>query len=208
MDKRSARLLRSRPELVELEVATTRERILDVAENHFRRIGFRKTTVADIAGCLGMSTGNIYRFFPSRMAIDASVCGRFFMEFIQAVKSTACVCGSAQTKLEKTLTLLHQMRKTTFVEEKRVHELMAAAAGENWAIYKAHNDEVVTILRTIVMDGIVSGEFEVQDPGREARNVMTAFTPFYHPVLVEQEVREGNDTEAGLRDQIAFLIKL
>jgi AcrR family transcriptional regulator len=193
--------------VVELEVETTRERILDVAEEHFRHIGFQKTTVADIARCLGMSSANIYRFFPSRMAIDASVCGRFLMESIQVVKSTACVCGSAQTKLAKTLTLLHQKRKTTFVEEKRVHDLMVAAAGDNWEINKAHTDEVVAIIEAIIRDGTVSGEFVAEDPGREARSIMIAFTPFYHPVLVEQEVRQDNDTGARLRDQIAFFIR-
>ena len=54
------------------EVEMGRERILDVAEEHFRHIGFQKTTVADIAKCLGMSSANEYRFFPSRMAINAS----------------------------------------------------------------------------------------------------------------------------------------
>jgi hypothetical protein len=31
--------------------------------------------------------------------------------------------------------------------------------------------------------------------------------PFYHPVLVEQWVRNGEDTETGLRDQIRFILK-
>lgn len=191
---------------MELDLETTRERILDVAEEHFRHIGFQKTTVADIAKCLGMSSANIYRFFPSRMAINASICGRFFAEYIQVGELTACIRGSAQTKLIETLTRLHQKRKTTFVEKKCVHDLMVAAAGENWEVNRAHNDEVVAIIEAIVRDGIETGEFGAEDPGREARNVMTAFTPFYHPVLVAQEVRQGNDTEARLRDQVAFFI--
>jgi AcrR family transcriptional regulator len=46
-----------------------RERILVVAEEHFRRVGYGKTAVADIAGALGMSPANIYRFFSSKSAI-------------------------------------------------------------------------------------------------------------------------------------------
>ena len=46
-----------------------RARILEVAEEHFRRIGYHKTSVADIASELGMSPANVYRFFPSRDAI-------------------------------------------------------------------------------------------------------------------------------------------
>lgn len=154
-----------------------------------------------------MSSANIYRFFPSRMAINASICGRFFAEFIQVAIVPACVRGSARTKLTQTLTLLNQKRKTIFVEEKRVHDLMVAAACENWEVNRAHTDEVIAIIEAIVRDGIESGEFGSEDPAREARNVMTAFTSFYHPVLVEQGIREGNDSGELLRDQIEFFIK-
>lgn len=37
--------------------------------------------MADIVADLGMSPANIYRFFPSRDAINASVCGRLMNEF-------------------------------------------------------------------------------------------------------------------------------
>lgn len=37
-------------------------KILDSAERLFRHYGYAKTTVADIARDLGMSTANIYRF--------------------------------------------------------------------------------------------------------------------------------------------------
>ncbi len=60
-----------------IDVCLFRERILDVAEEHFRRIGHQKTSVDDMAVHLGVSRANIYRFFPSRSAINKSVCGRF-----------------------------------------------------------------------------------------------------------------------------------
>jgi len=52
-----------------------------------------------------------------------------------------------------------------------------------------------------------SGEFDVEDPTREAGNVIAAFTPFYHPILVEQAIRQGTDIASHLRDQIAFYIR-
>jgi AcrR family transcriptional regulator len=56
--------------------AEERARILEVAEEHFRRVGYRKTSVTDIAAELGMSAANVYRFFPSKEAIKESVCMR------------------------------------------------------------------------------------------------------------------------------------
>ncbi|RVC55874.1 MAG: TetR/AcrR family transcriptional regulator, partial [Mesorhizobium sp.] len=37
--------------------------------------------------------------------------------------------------------------------------------------------------------------------------VRTAFTPFFHPILIEQCVQNGEDTEAALREQIRFILK-
>ena len=54
----------------------TRARIMESAETLFRRLGFAKTTVADIAAELGMSPANVYRFFPSKAAIVEAICQR------------------------------------------------------------------------------------------------------------------------------------
>ena len=65
--------LKSRPE-------DTRARIMDTAEVLFRRLGYEKTAVADIASELGMSPANIYRFFPSKIAIVQAMCQRCLSE--------------------------------------------------------------------------------------------------------------------------------
>ena len=51
-------------------------RILEAAERVFRQYGYAKTTVADIAKELGMSTANIYRFFGSKVEIHQALCSR------------------------------------------------------------------------------------------------------------------------------------
>jgi AcrR family transcriptional regulator len=189
------------------DVDLSRERILDVAEEHFRRIGYQKTSVADIASCLGMSSANIYRFFPSRAAINRSICGRFFAEAAQFAVAIPRMQAPAPEKLANLLNILHQKKKRTFIQEKPVHDLIVAAMGENWAIIKAHSDEIMAIIEAIVREGIETGEFNIEDAAQAARSVMNAFMPFYHPVLVEQWVRNGEDTETGLRDQIRFILK-
>ena len=58
----------------------TRARIMDTADALFRRLGFAKTAVADIAAELGMSPANVYRFFPSKTAIVQAICQRCLSE--------------------------------------------------------------------------------------------------------------------------------
>jgi len=59
--------------------------ILDAAERSFTRAGFHRTTMQDVAREAGMSTGNLYRYFPSKDAIVAGLCERdragLFAEF-------------------------------------------------------------------------------------------------------------------------------
>lgn len=53
-----------------------RTHILDAAERSFIRAGFHRTTMQDVAAEAGMSPGNLYRYFPSKDALVASLCER------------------------------------------------------------------------------------------------------------------------------------
>lgn len=51
------------------EKQATSLRILDAASKRFLHYGYQKTTMGEIAKDLSMSTGNLYRFFPSKLDI-------------------------------------------------------------------------------------------------------------------------------------------
>jgi AcrR family transcriptional regulator len=184
-----------------------RARILGAAEEHIRRVGYHKTSMADIASELGMSRANVYRFFPSREAINASIYRRLVDEVADIAFAIARTDAPAPEKLDRLLTAVHQHNKTKLVKERRMHDMIVAAMQENRAIIRAHLERMVTILEAIVREGIEAGEFEVEDPAEAARAVKTAFTPFFHPILIEYCVQHGEDTEAGLREQIRFILK-
>ena len=193
---------RTRPDSDEM-----RARILEVAEEHFRRIGYQKTSVADIASELGMSPANVYRFFPSRDAINKSICGRVLNEVSDVAVAIARTNAPAMEKLDQLLTAVHRHNKMTLVKARHMHDLIVAAMQENWAIIKAHIERMVTIFEAIIREGIEAGEFEVEDAAEAARAVMCAFMPFFHPILIEHCVQHGEDAEEDLRGQIRFILK-
>ena len=184
-----------------------RARILEVAEAHCRRIGYHKTSVADIASELGMSPANVYRFFPSRDAINESICRRVVNEVADIACAIARTNAPALEKLDRLLTAVHQHNKTKLIKERRIHDMIVTATQENWAIIKTHIERMVTIFEAIIREGTEAGELKVEDPAEAARAVNTAFTPFFHPILIEHCVEHGEDTEAGLREQIRFILK-
>ncbi|MCK1546528.1 TetR/AcrR family transcriptional regulator [Bradyrhizobium sp. 160] len=181
--------------------------ILEVAEEHFRRVGYHRTSVADIASELRMSPANVYRFFRSRDAINESICGRVLEEVTEIAFAIASSNAPATEKLDKLLTAVHQHNKMTLVKERRMHELIVAAMHENWAVIKAHMERLLTIFEAIIREGAQTGEFEVEDAAEAARAVNAAFMPFFHPTLIEHCLQCGEDPEAGLRVQIRFILK-
>ena len=184
-----------------------RARILEAAEQQFRRVGYHRTSVADIAAQLGMSPANIYRFFPSRDAINESICGRVVNEVADIASAIARTNAPATEKLGQLLTAVHHHNKMILVQARPMHELIVAATQENWPIIKAHIERMGTIFEAIIREGAEAGEFDVEDAAEAARAVRSAFMPFFHPILIEHCVQHGEDTEASLRDQIGFIIK-
>lgn len=197
----------NRPVRTIIDSDEARARILEVAEEHFRRVGYHRTSVADIASGLGMSPANVYRFFPSRDAINESICGRVLEEVTEIAFAIAGSNAPATEKLDKLLTAVHQHNKMTLVKERHMHELIVAAMHENWAIIKAHMERLLTIFEAIIREGVQAGEFEVEDAAEAARAVNAAFMPFFHPMLIEHCLQCGEDPEAGLRVQIRFILK-
>ncbi|MDE5447031.1 TetR family transcriptional regulator [Bradyrhizobium sp. CSA207] len=184
-----------------------RGRILKAAEEQFRRIGYHKTSVADIASELGMSPANVYRFFPSREAINESICARKVNEIVDVALAVAHATAPAKDKLGQLLTAIHHHNKMMLLREKHMHDLIVAGTQENWPIIEAHAERMATIFEAIIREGIEAGEFEVDDAADAARAVKSAFMPFFHPILIEHSVKHGEDTEASLRGQIRFFLK-
>jgi len=163
--------------------------------------------VADIAAQLGMSPANIYRFFPSRDAINESICGRVVNEVADVASAIARTNAPGTEKLGQLLAAVHHHNKMMLVKARPMHELIVAATQESWPIIKAHIERMGTIFEAIIREGAEAGEFVVEDAAEAARAVRSAFMPFFHPILIEHRVDHGEDTEAGLRDQIRFILK-
>ncbi|WP_432416826.1 hypothetical protein [Rhizobium leguminosarum] len=92
------------------------------------------------------------------------------------------------------------------MEDRPMHELLVAAADGSWATINAHNEQILAILKALVREGVQTGEFKVEDADEAARGIITAFLPFFHPVLVEQRVQEGEATAVSVHAQIRFIL--
>src|SRR6476659_80626 len=105
----------------------TRARIIEAAEALFRRLGYAKTAVADIAAELGMSPANVYRFFESKDAIRDAICHRLLEQEHAMVEAISAPPARAAERLERIFLEITRYTRPQFGENKRMHERVEVA---------------------------------------------------------------------------------
>ena len=185
----------------------TRERIMETAEALFRRLGFAKTAVADIAAELHMSPANIYRFFDSKNAIVQAICRRCLSEVEEKAWAVARSKAPAAQRMERMILEILAYHKENLVTEHRVNELVVAAIEHSWDTIRAHKDVMRNVVELVLRDGIDAGEFEAVDPRDTAEVIMRSVVPFTNPLVVGQCLEEGDDLEAQARASVRFLLR-
>ena len=185
----------------------TKARIVGVAEALFRRIGFAKTTVADIAAELAMSPANVYRFFPSKDAIVQAICRRCLAEVEEEAWRIARSRAPASERMERLILGILAYHKENLITEQRVNDMVLAAIEHSWELIRAHKEAMGSVVELIVRDGIDAGEFEPVDPRQTAGLIMRSVVCFTHPLMLGQCIDEGEDVEAEARASVRFLLR-
>jgi AcrR family transcriptional regulator len=192
---------------VKIKPDDTKARIVEVAENLFRRVGYAKTTVADIAAELDMSPANVYRFFPSKNAIVEVICRRCLAEVENKAWQVARSKAPAPERLERLILEILAYHKENLITEHRVNDMVLAAIEDSWETIRAHKQAMANVTELILRDGIEAGEFEPLDPHVTAGLIMRSLVCFTHPLVLGQCIEEGEDVEAEARASIRFLLR-
>jgi AcrR family transcriptional regulator len=191
----------------------TREQILCVAEELFRRLGYGKTAIADIASALNMSSANVYRFFPAKKDICEAICTKLLGQGVAVMREIAARDEPAAERIERAVLELHRFNKTHYTSERRVHDMVTAALEENWASIEAHFAIIVQLFAQMIEDGIARGEFPPQDAAVAALTLKNCLPSVMHPVLIaacgerdleNQAVRIARFAVAALRSAPAL----
>lgn len=173
----------------------TRERILVAAEELFRRIGYYKTTVGDIAQALGMSSANIYRFFPSKNAIVEALCAKLLGGLLEAATTAAEAPGAPSERVFNLLMTLHRHHRDHLTNQERVHEMVVVAMDENWAAIDAFLEACKGLVAKLIAEGQAAGEFGPGEPAQLADLAFGACASILHPTMIAKCAGEGRTVE-------------
>jgi AcrR family transcriptional regulator len=172
-----------------------RNAIVSAAWDLFRQLGAR-TTVADVAERLGMSSANVYRFFPTKQALTDAVCANQLAALAAAARAAAAQPGSARERARAMILALNAAMREQMLNQARVHEIVDVALDERWPAIDAFMADCAAILAAVVVDGQARGEFAAGDPLGLADRTLFACVGVFHPTLIAQRTERDPPPEA------------
>ncbi len=163
-----------RSPLMQERLADNRQRILQVTRRLIAEDGFRGASVAAVASEVGLSTGAIYNYFPSKAALFVEVLTEAVSHEVKILRKIIAKSGSAEDHLRAAVesfasrALEGPHLAYAFIAEPVDPEVEAARI-----IYRQRFGKV---FEDILKAGIESGEFPPQDVEIGAACIVGAFT--------------------------------
>jgi AcrR family transcriptional regulator len=151
-------------EQIEDRTRSVRCRIVQSAIHLYGEMGHNKTTVADIARSLSMSSASVYRFFPSRRAIEQAVVQEVLEETVSAAAEAAHGSGPVLRRLAAILKAIADCNEARPAKHRRLQVLVALAVRQNWTVVLAYDDRIRGLVRPIIGTGQARGELQGGSP--------------------------------------------
>ena len=165
--------------------ACTRQRIVQAAIRLYREIGYRKTTVADVAREASMSPANLYRFYPSRRALEEAVVTKLLEEVSAAAASAARSGRPGLERLNAALKAISRMHEDRLANNVRLHDLVVAAGQANWPASLSHADRLRDLVQSVIAAGQAGGEFRGGSPMALACCLLDAMDAYLNPSRIK-----------------------
>ncbi len=158
----------------------TKKRILQAAWLRFCHYGFGKTTMAEIAGDCEMSAANIYRFFKGKKTILANLTRNLFQEkeakLATLVRETK---ASSLDKLHNFMIMEIELTHERMANQPKISESIDFIQHERPELIHEHRDNIIDLLKLIVIEGQQSSEF-TKSTARDTAEAIFAATAIFH----------------------------
>lgn len=172
-------------------------RILDIAVDHLRRMGLRKMTVVDIAADAGMTHANVYRYFPSKLALVDQIIDEWLRSIEGRLAEIMQAPDPADDKLERFLTYLPRAYAEKSARDGNVFAAYLEAKAAGREVATRHSTRIRSILGQIVEEGIATRVFTLPDRRRIEALVLDAMFRFIDPGAMRDLLRESSGEGLG-----------
>ncbi len=164
-------------------------RLVELAADHLRRYGLRRTTIVSIAEEAGMSHANVYRYFPSKAALLDAVIEAWLKPIEKGLRDIADGPDPASDKLERLASAIHRAYRQKLENDPALFEMFVDLVKRREALARRHRSRFVSEVQRITDEGMASGSFAVENQRDAVGLYMDALSRFIGPeqVLLDRE---------------------
>jgi AcrR family transcriptional regulator len=160
------------------------QHIVAAARVRFGHYGFKKTTMAEIAGDCRMSAANIYRYFPGKKALLAEIAKDYFSEVEAEIER--CTVDSSLSPHEKIRQLVLISLNYSFEYHSsapHINEAINIICAERNDLILEHRSHKEALLIDVLTAGVKSGFFIAHDIKQRAETILNG-TILVHPLFL------------------------
>lgn len=165
--------------------------ILDTARTLFKKTGFKKTTMGDIARSLGKAKSSLYYYYPSKEDIFEAVLYSEMDELLAQIHQSIRHASSSREKLiiycRCRLNKLNQLRNLSDALKSDMADLHCVMADLKSKFDTTH----VELVKEILAEGVSNGEFTKVNPDNielVAYLMVSSFRGLAVPLMVSQDL--------------------
>ena len=181
----------------------TRQAIIMAAIQLLGQKGFANVSMNDIVNVSGISKGGVYWHFKSKDEIILAIFDFFFDAQIELINQTLEGEGKASDKLQRIFRLATQEAEVNLPPPLEFYALAArneALKGRMSGYFETYRQQVIELLQV----GIDDGEFEINDPGMAAINIISLMEGI---VLIGLSVPHTWDFQAQVNNAIDLVLR-
>jgi AcrR family transcriptional regulator len=159
-------------------------RILAVAAEHVRRFGAARTTIVGVAAEAGMTHANVYRYFPSKIALMEEITAAWLRPLEVKLREAAEGADPAYDKLERMLLAVHRAYRAKLDGDAALFDLLIESLTKERASARKHRAHVQSQMQRVIEEGVAASAFAMADRRRALALVFDASHRFLHPVAL------------------------
>jgi AcrR family transcriptional regulator len=160
-------------------------KVLRIAAEHVRKHGANRTTVVDIAESAGMTHANVYRYFPSKIALFEEITASWLRPLEARLREAADGADPAYDKLERMLLAVHKAYREKLDADPALFDLLIDSLAKERPAARKHRARVQSDIQRVVEEGVASSAFAMADRRRALALVFDAGHRFLHPVALK-----------------------
>ncbi|MEO1241318.1 MAG: TetR/AcrR family transcriptional regulator [Pseudomonadota bacterium] len=165
----------------------TATQILNAASRRFLHYGYGKTTMSEIAQDCNMSTGNLYRYFPSKLDIAEMFVRVLRREQVAKLRSVLETPDrSPAEKLRDFFLLKYKIAYDRFHDKPKAYELSSELLSQRPKVALEWENAEGRVLSEILMLGAKDGSFAIDDAAKTAKILQDAAYRFTSPAVFHE----------------------